>query len=59
LNLKIKKKGKYAAETEPGMSATILVPIDDCDEKEKEIILREAPLIKRFDFLNLTNLDTS
>jgi hypothetical protein len=41
------------------MSATILVPIDDCDEKEKELILREAPLIKRFDFLNLTNLDTS
>jgi hypothetical protein len=38
------------------MSATILVPIDDCDEKEKELILREAPLIKRFDFLNLTKL---
>jgi hypothetical protein len=48
-----KKKGNYAVETEPGMSATILVPIDDCDEKEKENILREAPLIKRFDFVKL------
>eukprot|EP01080_Neovahlkampfia_damariscottae_P010556 gene10556-3075_t len=40
--------GNYATETEAGMTATILVPIDDADEKERDLILKEAPLIKRY-----------